>query len=814
MSSVFAVSNVNDNMNDDETAVSSNIPEGETLECSRDTLINPLYPDYTPSGTEQPSKPKKAAKLTSAESTYYSNIEDAGSALRSEMVNRNGTIVIGYDATEELKGVSSTKIQATINNLQDEIREEAFRHTGNGKEGDTLRWHYAAITPSWNGNTATKLFNLTYIIEYYTNSNQEKELDGAIAEIEKSFGFDAGTSDYEKILDIYDFICGHVVYDEEHMEDTSYKLKYTPYAAVMNGTAVCQGYAQLFYRLVLDSGMDARLIPGTGNGGNHAWNIVQLDGKYYYLDSTWDSECFNYRESYAWFLRGKDNFPDHVAGQYSNGEETYKPEELSKLSSSDYPITMSIRRNPINAYAQPGEYALFVVSALGTNLTYSWEFRFPNTEEWYELKAYNDYFMIEMDADFDGIQFRCVVSDGNSIQYSEIATLYIGEYMFGVAKQPEHTAVKAGENAQFHVSAIGTDLTYQWQTLNNKNEWIDLTDRSATTDTLSVTAKQGDNRKRFRCIVKDGQGNTDVSVPAILAVIPEKPIATLRSHTISLAGNIGINYYLYLSDEALNDSGAKVVFSMPNNLTDTMSVDKGIKRTSGDATYYIYSCNVHSTQMTGTVTAKVVLSDGRESEEFPYTVKDYADIIIANKNNSAAFTKATPLVKAMLNYGGYAQEFFRYDDSPLANADLTASEKDVSGVKADDLAQYAVVKKGSTPTGLSYKSSTLVLTSATAIRHNFTLEDGHDISEYTFRCGSQVLTPVKRSDNLYYVEILNVASGDLDTMYTVTVGSFSVKYSALTYAYNQLRNSTNTALRSLLQAMVVYNRRANDYFGV
>ena len=293
----------------------------------------------------------------------------------------------------------------------------------------------------------------------------------------------------------------------------------------------------------------------------------------------------------------------------------------------------------------------------------------------------------------------------------------------------------------------------------------------------------------------------------------QEPIATLRSHTISLAGNIGINYYLYLSEEALNDEGAKVVFELPNDLTGEIPVREGIERTSGDKTYYIYSCNVHSTQMTGTVTAKVVLSDGRESEEFPYTVKDYADIIIANKNNNAAFTKATPLVKAMLNYGGYAQEFFRYDDSALANADLTDEERDVSGVKAEDLEEYAAVKNGTTPSGLSYKSSTLLLTSATAIRHNFTLEEGHDISEYTFRCGNKVLTPVKRSDDVYYVEIPDVASGDLDTMYTVTVGDFSIQYSAMTYVYNQLKKETNPeALKDLMRAMVLYNREANEYF--
>ena len=203
-----------------------------------------------------------------------------------------------------------------------------------------------------------------------------------------------------------------------------------------------------------------------------------------------------------------------------------------------------------------------------------------------------------------------------------------------------------------------------------------------------------------------------------------------------------------------------------------------------------------------------------EQAKLDARMESNADIIIANRNNSAAFTQVTPLVKAMLNYGGYAQEYFQYEKTlPLANADLTNSEKDVSGVKAADLAKYASVKKGTAPVGLNYKSGQLVLTSETTILFNFNLADGHKISEYTFKNGNKVLTPKLRSGNVYYVEIPNVASSELDTMYTVTVGNFSVSYAALTYAYNQLKkDTTEESLQNLLRSLVLYNKEANNYF--
>ena len=64
------------------------------------------------------------------------------------------------------------------------------------------------------------------------------------------------------------------------------------------------------------------------------------------------------------------------------------------------------------------------------------------------------------------------------------------------------------------------------------------------------------------------------------------------------------------------------------------------------------------------------------------------------------------------------------------------------------------------------------------------------------------------------MEIPNIASGDLDTMYEVTVGGFSIKYSALTYAYNKLvKTDTEEALQNLCRAMYLYNQAANTYFG-
>ena len=126
-----------------------------------------------------------------------------------------------------------------------------------------------------------------------------------------------GKSDYEKICGIYDWMCANITYDYDNLEDDSYLLMYTAYAALVNRTAVCQGYANLFYRLALELGVDSRIISGTGisntGSGPHAWNIVKLSGSYYDVDATWDATWKQAGLEYDWFLKNEAEFSqDHV----------------------------------------------------------------------------------------------------------------------------------------------------------------------------------------------------------------------------------------------------------------------------------------------------------------------------------------------------------------------------------------------------------------------------------------------------------------------------------------------------------------------
>lgn len=65
----------------------------------------------------------------------------------------------------------------------------------------------------------------------------------------------SGKNDYENTKAIYDYLCQNITYGNDNLNDDTYLLKYTAYAALINKTAVCQGYAVLLYRLLLEEGI-------------------------------------------------------------------------------------------------------------------------------------------------------------------------------------------------------------------------------------------------------------------------------------------------------------------------------------------------------------------------------------------------------------------------------------------------------------------------------------------------------------------------------------------------------------------------------
>jgi len=274
-------------------------------------VTNPLYPELEPEEIPHSHIRFVSPSAVTSEANY-GTLEQAAQDVRDYVKARTETFTVymrlkvsSYD-----QEVLQTEIEAAIKELWD----TALAHTGDPVEGDYIKWQwkqYGIDDMEITGDASGLKLPMTWHVTYYTTAAQEQEMDEAVEDLLKEL--DLGKkSDYEKIYGIYDYICHHVVYDDANLNNQAHTLKYTAYAALINGTSVCQGYATLFYRLALELGVDARLIPGDSSGGAHSWNIAELNNLYYNLDSTWDANVAANGWDYQYFLKCEANFPDHA----------------------------------------------------------------------------------------------------------------------------------------------------------------------------------------------------------------------------------------------------------------------------------------------------------------------------------------------------------------------------------------------------------------------------------------------------------------------------------------------------------------------
>lgn len=97
----------------------------------------------------------------------------------------------------------------------------------------------------------------------------------------------SGLTPMEKAQNVHDYLCMTVSFDKSYSA-------YTAHDALFTGKGVCQAYANAFEAIMDAAGVETDFIGGVGAGENgielHAWNRCLVDGKYYYVDSTWDDE--------------------------------------------------------------------------------------------------------------------------------------------------------------------------------------------------------------------------------------------------------------------------------------------------------------------------------------------------------------------------------------------------------------------------------------------------------------------------------------------------------------------------------------------
>lgn len=133
------------------------------------------------------------------------------------------------------------------------------------------------------------------------------------------------TDDYDKALAIHDHVVDSTTYDLAEYQapiQTTDSDDYDIRGVLLDGKAVCQGYAKAYQYLMQREGLYCAYVTGTATDSlgttGHAWNMVRIDGTYSYVDCTFDDpldpdDTSAQQVSHAYFCIGDSLlFADHT----------------------------------------------------------------------------------------------------------------------------------------------------------------------------------------------------------------------------------------------------------------------------------------------------------------------------------------------------------------------------------------------------------------------------------------------------------------------------------------------------------------------
>ena len=176
-----------------------------------------------------------------------------------------------------------------------------------------------------------------YFIDEFTSQSQVENAISQIEQLKNQILENRSGNAYEDIKMVHDYLVDNIEYDTTISKENIYNV----YGALINRTAVCEGYARSFKYLMDELGIPCTLVIGKGTNAqgqteNHAWNYVQLNGNWYAIDCTWDDPVsttgyVSQSSKYRYFLKGSNEFvQDHTAnGQFTEGGKVFNYPTLS-----------------------------------------------------------------------------------------------------------------------------------------------------------------------------------------------------------------------------------------------------------------------------------------------------------------------------------------------------------------------------------------------------------------------------------------------------------------------------------------------------
>jgi hypothetical protein len=276
-------------------------------------------------------------------SFYYNQLDTYGKTIYSRLYAnldnlKNGDYVIDFGITFNDLLQSSTGETTLTNAFQLAINAFLLDHPEVFYLDVTKMYMFTESTTTIKGTTFKISIGpdsgVSYLSEGFNSRSDvliaEDNINTALYKIKSSLSGDI----YNQIKQVHNYLIDTIDYDSESDSDLSHGI----YGALVNKSAVCDGYTKAFKFILDNLGISCVEVCGiaqnsSGDTESHAWNDVLINGKWYAIDVTWDDPIIiggygvlTDQLRYTYFLKGSDTFYEtHQEDGYivTNGEFAY-----------------------------------------------------------------------------------------------------------------------------------------------------------------------------------------------------------------------------------------------------------------------------------------------------------------------------------------------------------------------------------------------------------------------------------------------------------------------------------------------------------
>ncbi len=197
------------------------------------------------------------------------------------------------------------------------------------------------------GNKAYVIFDLDDEGYFYSHEERVEMMDRLNDAVESIFDqiITEQMTDYEIELAVHDWLCQNVEYDleadklgKDTERDESNHLPWTAYGALVNRSAVCEGYSKAFQLLMYYAGINSSIVSGeVSNQSAHSWNIVEINDEWYHVDCLWDDDDVPEYPTHHAFFNVTDDF---ISKTHYISDDVNDIDNIEEIYSSEYNLSL------------------------------------------------------------------------------------------------------------------------------------------------------------------------------------------------------------------------------------------------------------------------------------------------------------------------------------------------------------------------------------------------------------------------------------------------------------------------------------------